>query len=362
MGRLRATIALLMMVPIAGAICAQELPVIKLRRTACFGTCPIYSLEIFEDGRLHFNGEQFVAAIGPREAQIAPSTVNALIQEFRKIDYFDLKDVYESYQNPDGTTEWISDLSTTYISLRIGTRSKTIKDYAFSPESLEMLEHEIERVANTHRWIHGDDDLKSPEMVQSDVYWRTKPGLSPLMQDAGKGDTEALMKEHSKGADINAQDETGWTALMLAAEQCHEDVVRQILDLSAKVETKDRHGDDALMGASSAFCTSPSARDAQASIVKMLIAHGGNPNIQDDAGLTPLIAVTKYANAEVAQFLIEEGANLDTKDNEGKTALDHARDVLNKRRNTSWAEEAQQLVKLLEQSSDRRHPGALAPE
>src|SRR5580704_2345024 len=117
---LRSAIALAMLSSLAGVSSGQELPVITLKRTACFGTCPIYSLEIFEDGRLHYSGTQFVAAIGPRQAQIPPAAVKALIDNFIKIDYFDLKDVYETRQNPDGTTEMITDQPTTYTSLRVG--------------------------------------------------------------------------------------------------------------------------------------------------------------------------------------------------------------------------------------------------
>jgi hypothetical protein len=81
----------------------QELPVITLRRTWCLGTCPIYSLEIFKDGRVHYNGEKFVAVIGTQDGQISPLAVEGLVKSFLKIDYFDLEDVYETHQNPDGT-------------------------------------------------------------------------------------------------------------------------------------------------------------------------------------------------------------------------------------------------------------------
>jgi Domain of unknown function (DUF6438)/Ankyrin repeats (3 copies) len=356
MTHLRATICLSILVSITGAICAQQLPVITLRRTACFGTCPIYSLEIFENGRLHFNGEQFVSSIGSRQAQIAPTDVHALIEQFAKIRFFDLKDVYETRQNPDGTTEWITDLSTTYISLRVGNRSKTIKDYAFSPDNLRTLELEIERVTNTHRWIHGADDLKLDVLVRTDIYKRTKPGLNLFMQAAGMGDQVALVKERAKGTDINAQDETGWTALMLGAEQCREPIVRQLLDWNAKFNLKDDRGDDALMGAASAFCFEPSTRKAQAEIIKLLVAHGADPNSANHLGLTPLMLISAYGNEEATRVLIDAGAAVDSRDASGKTPLDHARDMLKKNKDSWWADELKQIVDLLEEDQNRLRP------
>jgi hypothetical protein len=351
-----------MLASLAAVISGQELPVITLKRTACFGTCPIYSLEIFEDGGLRYNGTQFVAAIGPRQAQISPGAVKALIDSFLKIRYFDLKDVYETHQNPDGTSEWISDLPTTYTSLRVGNRIKSVKDYAFSPEKLRMLELEIDRVANTHQWIHEDDDLKKWELVGPDIYGRTKPGMNLLMQAAGKGDTKTIANEHAIGTDANAQDETGWTALMLAGEQSRETTVRQLLDWNAKVDLRDKHGDDALMGAASAFCYFPEARKAQVNIIKLLIARGADPNGRDYAGLTPLMTVTTYGNIAAARVLIDAGASLDSKDNDARTPLDHARSALEKYHEHDWANELRQLVKLLEDLGKPTHIGAPTPD
>ena len=359
---LRAAIALTILITVAGTTNAQDLPVITLRRTACFGTCPIYSLEIFEDGRLRYNGENFVGVVGRQEARILSAAVKSLIANFLSIDYFHLKDVYETHRNPDGTIEWITDLPTTYTSLRIGSRTKSVKDYAFSPEKLRQLEVEIDRVANTHRWIHNNDDLKVWEIVEADIYRQTKPGMNLLMEAAGKGDTKALGKEHDKATAVDAQDETGWTALMLAAEQSKETAVRQLLAWNARVDLRDRHGDDALMGAASAFCYFPEARNAQASIIELLIAHGADPNGRDDAELTPLMVVTTYGNTAAARVLIDAGARLDSKDKDGRTPLDHAKSALKQYYDHGWTGELRQLVKLLEETTKHSQTDTPTPD
>ena len=38
--------------------------VITLERTACFGTCPIYKLTVYGDGRVEYEGERFVTVTG----------------------------------------------------------------------------------------------------------------------------------------------------------------------------------------------------------------------------------------------------------------------------------------------------------
>jgi hypothetical protein len=339
--------ALGLLLSVSTTVDSQDLPVITLRRTVCFGTCPSYSLDIFQDGRLHYNGEAFVAVTRTQEAQIPPTAVKALVDSFSRIDYFNLEDAYVTHQNPYGSFTMVSDLSTTYTSLRVGSRTKAVKDYAFSPAKLQMLELEIDRAANTHRWIHGNDDLKDWQQVEWDIYARTKPGMTEFMQAAGKGDAAALAKHHDDGSDINAQDETGWTAMMLAAEQCHLSTVQQLLDWHAKTNIKDQNGDDALIGAASAFCYEASTREAQTRIIQLLIRNGADPNLHDETGLTPLMALTTYGNVEAARVLLNGGAQVDAKDKKGMTAHDHARDALKKYYDHSGTDELRQLVEML---------------
>jgi uncharacterized protein DUF6438/ankyrin repeat protein len=336
----------------AGVAYTQELPIITLRRTWCLGTCPIYLLQIFRDGRLHYNGEEFVAVIGSQEAQISPAAVERLVESFVKSGYFALNDVYETHQNPDGTTTVFSDLPTTYTSLRVGSRARSVKDYAFAPEKLHMLELEIDRVANTHRWIHGNDDLKDWEMVAPDVYRRTKPGMTLSMQAAGLGQADVLEKLHDAGADIDAQDETGWTALMLAAAESRLNTLQQLLGWHARIDLKDKNGDDALMGSASAFCYQSSCRDAQAQIIKLLLENGADPNLRDGSGMTPLMVLTRYGNTKAADTLLAAGAQIDAKDKDGRTALDHAKAALEKYSKHGWADELRMLVKMLNERSN----------
>jgi hypothetical protein len=138
------------------AFAQEREPVITLRRTACYGTCPVYSLEIFEDGFIRYIGTEFVQFAGERRAVIPQEAVENLVASFLKADYFALDDNYETYRAPDGAFWHVTDLSTTYTSLRVGTRKKLVRDYAFAPKRLKDLEAEVDKVANTQRWIGSD--------------------------------------------------------------------------------------------------------------------------------------------------------------------------------------------------------------
>ncbi|MCE2688205.1 MAG: ankyrin repeat domain-containing protein [Rickettsiales bacterium] len=60
--------------------------------------------------------------------------------------------------------------------------------------------------------------------------------------------------------------------------------------------------------------------------IKKFIAEGGDVNLRDEWGLTPLIAATLCNDPAIVKILLRAGAKLDLQNNEGKTALDIAKE------------------------------------
>lgn len=58
--------------------------------------------------------------------------------------------------------------------------------------------------------------------------------------------------------------------------------------------------------------------------VDLLLRHGANPNLKDDAGLTPLHWAVVRGNRVSIRRLIEKGADLNAKDGEDRTPRDMA--------------------------------------
>src|SRR5262249_52278642 len=61
---------------------------ISVSRTACFGTCPIYDVDIAGDGAVHFNGIRFTAVTGAQTATISRDAVKTLFDRFRAAEFF----------------------------------------------------------------------------------------------------------------------------------------------------------------------------------------------------------------------------------------------------------------------------------
>lgn len=118
------------------------------------------------------------------------------------------------------------------------------------------------------------------------------------------------------GADINAEDRAGRTALMTLDEDATPDLVRALLDAGAEVKVRDDDGNSALAHA---------AARSTAEVVRRLLDAGAKINMRNDEGRTALMLAAEVGELENVRALVAAGADYNLKDDEGKTALDFAR-------------------------------------
>ena len=122
---------------------------ITIERGACYGTCPIYSAQISGDGTVVYNGIENVKVKGKKRFKIPKAKVQELVKAFESINYFSLKDKYETDEN--GMR--IADLPpvTTSISLK-GKTKKVIHNYG-APKELRELENKIDEAADLKKLV-----------------------------------------------------------------------------------------------------------------------------------------------------------------------------------------------------------------
>ena len=68
-----------------------------------------------------------------------------------------------------------------------------------------------------------------------------------LIEAASKGDIDTVRTLLAKGADVNAEDNDGNTALMASAKNGHTNIVQVLLKQGADVNAKTKSGETALM-------------------------------------------------------------------------------------------------------------------
>lgn len=125
---------------------------VTLERSVCYGFCPAYAVTIYGDGRVAYEGRQFVRVSGAQSGQADPAEVAALFAMIEDANFFALNDAYRAN---------ITDLPEYSVTVRQGGRSKTVVDYvgraAGMPEAVTLIENEIDRVAGTRQWVERDD-------------------------------------------------------------------------------------------------------------------------------------------------------------------------------------------------------------
>jgi ankyrin repeat protein len=111
------------------------------------------------------------------------------------------------------------------------------------------------------------------------------------------------------GADINAVDETGKTALTDAIQMNRAEAVRVLLEKGASPVMQDMYGRNAFHEA---------VEHADAQTIALLRTAGGNPMARDSWGKTPLSLALKKSGETVMAVL---GTNTNVVDSDGNTPL-----------------------------------------
>jgi hypothetical protein len=58
---------------------------VMMGRGACYGTCPVYTIEVFENGTMIYNGKNFVDKLGFYEKKISPKDAVDFIKKFNSL-------------------------------------------------------------------------------------------------------------------------------------------------------------------------------------------------------------------------------------------------------------------------------------
>jgi ankyrin repeat protein len=118
------------------------------------------------------------------------------------------------------------------------------------------------------------------------------------------------------GADLNVQGEYGRTLLHAAAYSGNLEVVQRLIEYHPTyINARDEGGFTPLLIASEG------SNSKDGSVLRLLLEHGADINVQNQDGKTPLHEALTYGALEVVRLLLKHGADVEAKDNYGKTAL-----------------------------------------
>jgi hypothetical protein len=138
---------------------------VTLARTGCFGTCPSYTVTIHADGSVDWAGEAYVAEVGARHGRIDAEGFARLQRAIDKVRFFELDSNGQlprqfGCTKQGGKTECnfpdiviCTDTPVATITIKRNGTSHSVSNDHCRRIGVELLEDEIDEVANTRRWI-----------------------------------------------------------------------------------------------------------------------------------------------------------------------------------------------------------------
>lgn len=135
---------------------------------------------------------------------------------------------------------------------------------------------------------------------------------APLADAAEQHDEDTMRDLLDGGADVNAVQVDGMTALHWAAYYDDLSTVEFLVDHGAEVNSENRYGVPPL----SLACT-----NGNGEIVKLLLDAGANPNAELQGGETVLMTAARTGRLEPVQALIAAGADVNATEREQQTAV-----------------------------------------
>jgi TonB family protein len=289
---------------------------------ACGKGCLDYKVRVYRDGRVEWHGRDQVVTKGEGRGQISAKAASALVSKFQAQSFWSACSTMPPSLSEDrGVVEFKSG---DYLTAKIGDHVKSVEansSFAVEAGLGKRFEWAVDKTANTHDWIHGDAVVEPFENMSRDISM-PKPGMTALIRSTfhfslstGQQTQEALKRLLASNVDVDAADESGWTALMYAAELNSDNrPVDLLLEAHANANRASLHGDTALMMAAYGGRLSES-----------LLKAGADINARNADGVTTLMLLAQHIDPDELHDAIVAGADSAGQDREGRTALDYLR-------------------------------------
>jgi len=151
----------------------------------------------------------------------------------------------------------------------------------------------------------------------------TNTNVTPLMKSAKSGDVDNVRQLIDGGTNIDEESAYGWTALMFASWQGHEEVVRVLLKVGADTDHESGRVPsrfETTTGHPPTTALAEAIRDEHFGVANILVDHGASPNP------AALALAAQKGNTLLLEKLLKKGADLNVPNNSERfsTALSAA--------------------------------------
>ncbi len=148
-----------------------------LQKGGCFGTCPVYTLTINQNGEATFEGRMNTNKQGIHAKKISSEEVTKLEKLFKNAKFYQFEENYESR---------IADLPMITIGFDNGSGMKLVSGKMERPEEVKQLQYALEKIAESDGWTMITPPDETPEakakqkenaIIYNEVIIEPRPGL-----------------------------------------------------------------------------------------------------------------------------------------------------------------------------------------
>lgn len=117
---------------------------LKMEKGACFGSCPVYSLEIDNQGNALYDGKRFTDKSGVHKYKLSTEQFKQVTDQLTLMNFFALQDNFKSN---------VADLPTVTIAHTHRGLSKSISGKDTRPKRVLELQKILEEIAQGDGWV-----------------------------------------------------------------------------------------------------------------------------------------------------------------------------------------------------------------
>lgn len=144
------TKAMLLALPLLFMACKSQTAatsnelLITMKKTECYGTCPVYTLKVYLDGKITIHPKSHPVVKKASQGKLDSKTFNKLQNELDQLKVKDLKLKYDD--------EKLMDAPSTYLTFYNVSPEKEVKARVRIPQSLKNLIKNLETLVKTTKW------------------------------------------------------------------------------------------------------------------------------------------------------------------------------------------------------------------
>jgi hypothetical protein len=132
----------------------SRISAVRLERQPCFGTCPVYVVDVDSAGRVRFEGRAHVQAMGTATADISREDFRGMADGLVQSGVMSFDSAYVA--GAPGCGAYATDMPIVTLSVVVDGTTKRIRhDYGCmgAPVALRGLHAMVDSVANVSRWV-----------------------------------------------------------------------------------------------------------------------------------------------------------------------------------------------------------------